>query len=488
MIKCVLILTTLAFALTSFQTGHTRILNVPSDYATIQAGIDEALDGDTVLVAPGEYQEYLQLADKNILLSASDGPDTTIIQGRCWINGQIDTTCVIKGFSFISNGSNGLSLLSLGPDAAPVIEADILHGNFMATAGGAIACWGGNPIIRSNIISNNFATFIGGGICFENSSAPCTSHAEVTGNIIYNNWAAAAYGSGNGGGIYLLGDATIKYNLIYDNLASMYYSGGGGHGGGIARVGSSQAHKTTITNNTIVNNSARIHTSSGIGGGIYLNIQSPLDTLIVKNNIIAFNPLGGNVRASLNDSVYCQWDYNLIFGDTTSVFPHGDHDIFLDPIFADTASDNYHLLPGSPCIDSGDPTFPLDPDSTRADIGAYYFDQAVGIDEPGPSGPYRFALAQNYPNPFNARTVISYTLDKDAKVSLLIYSITGQRVKSLTIGESQQAGEHRYIWDGVDSRGKAVSTGIYFYELYVDDPAETTAGKYRESKAMILVR
>jgi hypothetical protein len=53
---------------------------------------------------------------------------------------------------------------------------------------------------------------------------------------------------------------------------------------------------------------------------------------------------------------------------------------------------------------------------------------------------------------------------------------------------TQEPGGHRYIWDGTDRNCKAVSTGIYFYQLYVDDPATTTAGRHRESKAMILVK
>jgi flagellar hook assembly protein FlgD len=59
-------------------------------------------------------------------------------------------------------------------------------------------------------------------------------------------------------------------------------------------------------------------------------------------------------------------------------------------------------------------------------------------------------------------------------------AITGQLVKSLYGGDRQPTGEHRLIWDGTDGNGKTVSTGIYFYELYVDN--------YKESKAMILVK
>jgi hypothetical protein len=120
------------------------------------------------------------------------------------------------------------------------------------------------------------------------------------------------------------------------------------------------------------------------------------------------------------------------------------------------------------------------PDSTRCDIGAYFFDHGVGINDGTPTGPYNFTLCPNYPNPFNSETIISYSLQKDALITLRVMSITGQLVKTLSINEHQIAGEHRVIWDGSDMRGQAVSTGIYFYELYADS--------YRESKAMILVR
>lgn len=49
-----------------------------------------------------------------------------------------------------------------------------------------------------------------------------------------------------------------------------------------------------------------------------------------------------------------------------------------DPLFVDQRTGDYHLRPGSPCIDAGAPNSPLDPDGTRADIGAFYFDQRQG--------------------------------------------------------------------------------------------------------------
>ena len=56
----------------------------------------------------------------------------------------------------------------------------------------------------------------------------------------------------------------------------------------------------------------------------------------------------------------------------------GTGNITSNPLFADTSNADFHLTQGSPCIDAGDPNSPLDPDSTRADMGALYFDQSGG--------------------------------------------------------------------------------------------------------------
>ena len=53
----------------------------------------------------------------------------------------------------------------------------------------------------------------------------------------------------------------------------------------------------------------------------------------------------------------------------------GSGNIDADPLFVDPVNGDFHLQAGSPCIDTGDPSSPLDPDGTRADMGAYYFDQ-----------------------------------------------------------------------------------------------------------------
>jgi hypothetical protein len=439
-----------------------RVINVPSEYPTIQAGIDAAINGDTVLVAPGEYgvvTDNIIIENKNILLTSLPDTLSCRINGKITVRGAVDTTCVIRG-------------LEVSPirvyNASPIIEGNYIWG-FWGDFCGGVGLENSNGIVRNNIIAHNIAIGTGGGVF-------ASGNPIIEKNIISHNGAFSAEGYTAGGGVYLI-SGTVRHNLVIHNGASAHY--GLGRGGGLY----STEGPCVIANNTIVDNGSWGSYYSSEGGGILFNVQRQGHEITFKNNLIAFNRLPEGIRAYIGDSTWTGWDYNLVFAndslDYVGLSP-GPHDIQADPMFVDTAAGDYRLLPHSPCIDAGDPASPLDPDGSRADIGAYYFDQAVGIDDPGPSGPYRFALAQSYPNPFNARTVISYSLKQSTTVSLLIYSITGQRVRTLAAGEKQEPGQHRYIWEGTDNSGKPVSTGIYFYELYVDD--------HRESKAMILIR
>ncbi|UCC79127.1 MAG: T9SS type A sorting domain-containing protein [Candidatus Zixiibacteriota bacterium] len=86
--------------------------------------------------------------------------------------------------------------------------------------------------------------------------------------------------------------------------------------------------------------------------------------------------------------------------------------------------------------------------------------------------PARFALAQNYPNPFNAGTIINYTVPLKSHIKIEVYDLLGRKVNTL-IDKSQLAGEYQIRWDGRDSQGQALSTGIYFYRLRADNFAET---------------
>ncbi|MFQ6617648.1 MAG: FlgD immunoglobulin-like domain containing protein, partial [Fidelibacterota bacterium] len=81
-----------------------------------------------------------------------------------------------------------------------------------------------------------------------------------------------------------------------------------------------------------------------------------------------------------------------------------------------------------------------------------------------PGVPESYALNQNYPNPFNTITVIRYQLPEASKVTLKIYNILGQEVKTL-VDKIQTPGYYSVIWDGKNSMGEAISSGIYLYKI-----------------------
>lgn len=86
--------------------------------------------------------------------------------------------------------------------------------------------------------------------------------------------------------------------------------------------------------------------------------------------------------------------------------------------------------------------------------------------------PTEFALSQNVPNPFNPTTDISFALPKDSRVSLSIYNVLGQHVKTL-VDDFMRAGLQTVSWDGTDNSGRTVASGVYFYKLNANDFSST---------------
>ncbi len=84
----------------------------------------------------------------------------------------------------------------------------------------------------------------------------------------------------------------------------------------------------------------------------------------------------------------------------------------------------------------------------------------------------RFSLKQNYPNPFNPNTTIEFDLDKSSNVSIDIYSINGELVKSI-LSNNLSVGNHKINWDGSSDSGTRLSSGVYFYKLTVDNTSIT---------------
>ncbi len=78
--------------------------------------------------------------------------------------------------------------------------------------------------------------------------------------------------------------------------------------------------------------------------------------------------------------------------------------------------------------------------------------------------PEAFTLSQNFPNPANPHTQIIFTVPSPAHISLTLFNMRGQKIRTL-VDETSQPGEYRITWDGLNDQGQEVASGIYLYKF-----------------------
>jgi hypothetical protein len=93
--------------------------------------------------------------------------------------------------------------------------------------------------------------------------------------------------------------------------------------------------------------------------------------------------------------------------------------------------------------------------------------------------PPDFSLKQNYPNPFNPATTIEFSLPKRGHVKIEIFNLVGQKVQTLVDGY-KPAGTYNITWDGTDTGGNPLATGIYFCRFRAGDRVQV--------KKMVLIK
>ncbi|MBL7191852.1 hypothetical protein ISS30_09150 [bacterium] len=280
-----------------------------------------------------------------------------------------DPILVVLEYCYITgSNSSGINIFN----TPSIIKHCTVTGNFNDISGGGILTSNGSQVIMHCDISGNTSGMRGGGI------SASTSYILIEDCVISNNY------SESGGGLYIyLSSSTVSYSVISNNSAVNY-------GGGISYVDCpSYWHYIIVDNCTISRNYAGSH-----GSGIYRNNNccSP----VITNTILEGNR-GALALAFLTSSTivaYCDFFNNSVgnftpgivnyLGIINNINVNGDScdllcNIFLDPMFINPEAGDFHLTADSPCIDAGDPTFPNDPDSTIADMGAYYFDQSGDI-------------------------------------------------------------------------------------------------------------
>ena len=232
-------------------------------------------------------------------------------------------------------------------------------------------------------------------------------------------------------------------------------------------------NNTTIdlTNNTITRNSCTGSPSTN-GGGVY---SCSTTTVIGLNNIIYDN------IAINGPEWYVDFGATILlnYSDCPQALT-GTGNITDNPQFNNPNIHEFSLQSISPCIDTGDPNSPLDPDGTRADMGALYYDQStVGIRDNQIGVPDECILFPAYPNPFNPLTTIRYQLPQAADVKLEIYNSLGQKVRTL-VNSRVEAGYHQVDWGGRNEVNSKVASGVYFYHIQMGD--------FQDIKKMIFLK
>jgi hypothetical protein len=365
----------------STATAQTTI-RVPADQPTIQAGINAALNGDTVLVAPGTYFGQLNFFGKLITVTSEGGPAVTVIDAArvgtvVTFNRAEGRAAVLRGFT-VTNGAGfpggGIAI----SNASPTIESNVISDN-SGCDGIGISVSFGSPRIANNEISRNVRNGCSGGTGGAGITVSGAGAAVIEDNVIADNVLAEGNGAGitlfaagapvlrnnvivrnsvndvagQGGGIWIVNqsDALIVQNLIAGNTA--------GQGAGVYWLVPSGARGPRLVNNTIVDNVA---TLAGRGSAVFAD-GFDVNAVLVNNVLVASSGQTAVHCGNFNDvnapvirfnAVYAGGGpaYGGICADQTGV--NGNRSG--DPLFVSPANGDYRLQAGSIAVDAGDGT------------------------------------------------------------------------------------------------------------------------------------
>jgi len=346
-----------------------RILRVRQDFPTIQSAIDAARGHDVVLVADGTYtgdgNRDLDFKGKAITVRSENGPENCIIdcngetgEHRAFYFHNYETAAsVVQGLTLTGGNTEGNGGAILLAASSPTIRECIINNNTAYREGGAIFCGAGGyygmdtascPSIENCRIINNTANRFGGGISCDGSN-PKISGCTISGNSLTRC---------RGGGIYIERCHIIKIDnsIISGNSAF--------RGGGIyVNRGYLELTGCTIVGNTC-------DRAKGYGGG---GVEGRGSCVI--NSCIIWDNWPNQIRG---------FEYLTVTYSNIQNGWFGEGNIDLDPCFVvpgywdanstpEDANDDfwvegdYHLLPDSPCIDTGDPNYVPDTNETGLD-------------------------------------------------------------------------------------------------------------------------
>lgn len=375
-----------------------NVLKVPQQYPTIQAAIDAAVSGNTILVSAGTYNESITFNKSGVTLKGESQSDNifiglpTIIIGLPGLPAITcsdlsgETKAKIINFTINAGDGNYHAIRCMGTASSLDIENNYLPISGVYLEDGASA------IIQNNEIDNCFGVISTGhnnvqiiGNRFLNTLGPnppgirlVSTNGLIKDNYFSQRWSGAltisdgsnvdiinnkidnCYGWDAPAGIIIQDSTAVLQNNLITNLYICSRT--------ISGVGLDADNSTVFLYNNIF---AGIDGLDNTVRGLAVNAYNT--NLVAKNNIFCNNKNGqetvyfagtGTLDFSYNDI----WN-NATGQDTTGV-TFGPGNIALDPLFV--GSQDFHLSTGSPCINAGDPDAQFnDLDGTRNDMGAY---------------------------------------------------------------------------------------------------------------------
>ena len=284
------------------------VLNVPADYATIQAAIDAASDGDVVLVAPGVYAEKFSYNAKDIAVRSSGGPLVTTIDGATipdamvYVVGGETLDATLEGFTLINGNSSPQTSCAGGFANGGAVyvgsssELTIIGCRFEnnaydndTTAGGAVCVHNGSlAVYDSDFIHNGnydtdeeLATAYGGAVYVCNPS--------YFGSLTIDNCVFDSNGpSAHGGAVWVNTDNSVSITN------SDFYDNGASHGGGI------NCRADSANGDYLIENCTFIGCQSSFGGGINLSVNDAEATVRNCEFIDNAAGFGGGMHAGVS--------------------------------------------------------------------------------------------------------------------------------------------------------------------------------------------
>lgn len=487
----IFLFTTLLFWIT---LGSTKIIRVPGDQPSIQSGINSASSGDTVLVAPGVYQENLTINNKAIVLASEyiNTKDKSIIDQT-----QIDAAggkgIVIKGQPGVLPTIIGLTIKNGDDGIYPTTKFNIYYSRIINNKDGIDYESGSGGECKYNIFEENrddgidldgdVDIVIEENIIRNNRDDGIEIRLHPYSGTIVNYIIRHNLIIGNGeDGIQLIDypDLSSRFFLIERNvIANNAMVGIGLMSDGNTKEnyeGASIPEKIFLFNNTFVGN------NYGLTGG---------DTLVALNNIF----IGHQTLALKNVDGGSIVSYNLLWNNGSD-FENSNMDLTYNLNTNPLLNDDYSLKENSPAIDAGVATFqwqgqtvlqlsPSDYVGTAPDLGAYEYGSSVSSISPlkfPKNSLLRFQIQPNYPDPFNPSTTIPIQILQGSANMVLkaaIYNLRGEQIYRFP-ERRLPIGNYYYRWDGRNSRGETLSSGIYFFRMQ--------AGAQQQTEKMILMR